>query len=337
MKVLDFIKDRFIVLTLNIIAFVSIAAIMLLINIKFEIIFIVFCLWFIPLISYMISEIIKCKSYYNKLEKTLKRIDKKYLIPEIIEEANFLEGKIFNDILIDISKDMHENVKYYRDMQSEYREYIETWVHEIKTPIASTKLIIENHPNEITDKIDLQLDRIEGFVEQVLYYSRSNEVGKDYVIKETNLSEVVRNVLKRNYRDFINKKIKLYIGNIDEKIFSDKKWLEFIINQIIGNSIKYSKELNPIIKVYCTKAPNSIVLTIEDNGVGICERDLNRIFDKGFTGENGRIFGKSTGMGLYLCDKLCFKLGMKINIASKASKGTKINLIIPLSNMINKL
>ena len=143
------------------------------------------------------------------MESILESLDKKYLLPEVMEEANFLIAEQINDILKEVSRDMHEHVKYYEDMQKEYREYIEMWVHEIKTPIASSKLLIENNTNEVTRKIDTQMDRIENYVEQVLYYSRSNEVGKDYIIKKVELEPLVKKVIKRNQRDFISKRISL--------------------------------------------------------------------------------------------------------------------------------
>ncbi|MGJ8719039.1 ATP-binding protein, partial [Clostridium botulinum] len=173
-----------------------------------------------------------------------------------------------------------------------------------------------------------------GFVEQVLYYSRSNNVSKDYIIKQINLDYVVKNVIKRNYRDFIHKKIKLDIKDIDEIVHSDGKWVEFIINQIIVNSIKYSNSKEPMISIYSTKKANSVMLTIEDNGAGIIDKDINRVLEKGFTGENGRKFSKGTGMGLYLCEKLCSKLGLRISIDSEVNRGTKVTLIFPLSSMI---
>ncbi len=287
-----------------------------------------------PLVSYMALEFIKYKNYYDEIDSILEKLDKKYLLPELLKEAKFIQGEKLNFILKEISRDMHENVKYYKDMQEDYREYIETWVHEIKTPIASTKLIIENNRNEVTNKIDFQTDRIEGFVEQVLYYSRSNNVSKDYIIKQINLDLAVRNVIKRNYRDFIHKKIKLDIKDIDEIVHSDGKWVKFIINQIIVNSIKYSNSKEPMVSIYSTKKANSVMLTIEDNGAGIIDKDINRVFEKGFTGENGRKFRKGTGMGLYLCEKLCSKLGLKITIYSEINKGTKVTLIFPLSSMI---
>ncbi|KYN79000.1 histidine kinase [Clostridium sporogenes] len=334
MSIGEFIKDKMVVIICNMLIFIVIAAIMAAIKVSLIIILSAFCIWFLPLVSYMALEFIKYKNYYDEVDSILENLDNKYLLPEIIKEANFIEGEKLNSILKEISRDMHENVKYYKDMQEDYREYIETWVHEIKTPIASTKLIIENNRNEVTNKIDFQMDRIEGFVEQVLYYSRSNNVSKDYIIKQINLDLAVRNVIKRNYRDFIHKKIKLDIKDIDEIVHSDGKWVEFIINQIIINSIKYSNSKEPTISIYSIKKANSVMLTIEDNGAGIIDKDINRVFEKGFTGENGRKFSKSTGMGLYLCEKLCLKLGLKIIIISEVNKGTKVTLIFPLSSMV---
>lgn len=330
----EFIRDKMTVIICNVIAFIITAAIMAAVKVSFIIILLVFCIWFVPLISYMIIEFVKYKNYFGEIDGILEKLDKKYLLPEIIKEADFIEGEKLNCILKDICRDMHENVKYYKDMQEDYREYIETWVHEIKTPIASAKLIIENNQNETTDKIDFEIDKIEGFVEQVLYYSRSNNVHKDYIIKQINLDNVVRDVVKRNYRDFIHKKIKLDIEDINETVYSDEKWIKFIINQIIGNSIKYSGSRASMISIYSVKKADSVMLTIEDNGVGIPRKDIDRVFEKGFTGENGRKFSKSTGMGLYLCQKLCSKLGLKISIRSEVNKGTKVSLIFPLSGMM---
>ncbi|HDR3890480.1 TPA: sensor histidine kinase [Bacillus cereus] len=335
MSIGEFIKDKVVVIMSNLLLFLILSAVMVMMDFHAILIFFVFCIWFFPLFSYMALECIQAKAYYDEVDSILENLDKKYLLPEVIKEAHFIHGEKLNHILKPVSRDMHENVKYYKDMQADYREYIETWVHEIKTPIASTKLIIENNQNELTNKIDLQIDRIEGFVEQVLYYSRSNNVSKDYIIKPIHLNDAVRNVVKRNYRDFIHKKIKLDIKNINEIVYSDGKWLEFMLNQIIGNAVKYANSETPMISIYSVKKANSVVLTIEDNGVGIVDKDINRVFEKGFTGENGRRFSKSTGMGLYLCEKLCSKLGIKIIIDSKVNIGTKVTFIIPLSDMIN--
>ncbi|MDY4736136.1 sensor histidine kinase [Terrisporobacter sp.] len=329
MKIVDYLKDKSLYLAVNLMTFIIVAALMYFSNVSTVVIFMTWCIWFLPLLIYIIIEYIKYKKYFDNIENVLKRLDKKYLLPEVIEEPNSIIGEEINDILKEISRDMHEHVKYYRNMQEEYREYIEMWVHEIKTPIASSKLLIENNYNDLTRKIDIQIDRIENFVEQVLYYSRSDEVGKDYIIKKVELLPLVKNVIRKNQRDFISKRIRLQLGELNEVVYSDSKWIEFILNQILINSIKYSKGKDDKIQIESKEISNTVVLTIEDEGVGIIERDLDRVFEKGFTGENGRKFGKSTGIGLYLCKKLCNKLGLGLEIQSKVNVGTKISIIFP--------
>lgn len=337
MKMIDYIKDKVLFLSVNLMFFILISLFMGFAKAAPVIIFLLFCIWFFPLITYMLLEYIKYRKYFNNIETILENLDKKYLLPEVIDDANFMVGEKVNDILKELSRDMHENVKYYKNIQEEYREYIEMWVHEIKTPIASSKLLIENNNNEITRKINIQMDRIENFVEQVLYYSRSDEVGKDYIIKKIELSQVVKNVIKKNQRDFISKRISLQLDDINEIIYSDTKWVEFILNQIVGNAIKYSKGTQDKITIKAKKLGSSVVLTVEDKGVGIVEQDINRVFEKGFTGENGRKFGKSTGIGLYLCKKLCVKLGLGLQIDSNINEGTKVSIIFPKTeNLVEK-
>ena len=336
MKMLDYLKEKSIFLSVNLMFFIMISTVMYFSNISFVIIFLVFFIWFFPLSTYILIEYMKYRKYFSNINNILEGLDKKYLLPEVLQEPNFMVGENINDILKELSRDMHEQVKHYRNIQEEYREYIEMWVHEIKTPIASSKLLIENNTNEVTRKIDTQMDRIENYVEQVLYYSRSDEVGKDYIIKKVGLSKLVKDVIKRNQRDFISKRISLQLGDLDEIIYSDTKWVEFILNQIIGNAIKYSKGKDDKIEIYSKKISSAVVLTIKDHGVGIIERDLNRVFEKGFTGENGRKFGKSTGIGLYLCKKLTDKLGLGLQVQSEENVGTEISIIFPKSENISE-
>lgn len=336
MKMLDYLKEKSIFLSVNLMFFIMISTVMYFSNISFVIIFLVFFIWFFPLSTYILIEYMKYRKYFSNINNILESLDKKYLLPEVLQESNFMVVENINDILKELSRDMHEQVKHYRNIQEEYREYIEMWVHEIKTPIASSKLLIENNTNEVTRKIDTQMDRIENYVEQVLYYSRSDEVGKDYIIKKVGLSKLVKDVIKRNQRDFISKRISLQLGDLDEIIYSDTKWVEFILNQIIGNAIKYSKGKDDKIEIYLKKISSAVVLTIKDHGVGIIERDLNRVFEKGFTGENGRKFGKSTGIGLYLCKKLTDKLGLGLQVQSEENVGTEISIIFPKSENISE-
>ena len=329
MSIIEFIKERMIFLIINLIMFLLVAILMKIVKVSINIILILFLIWFGPILIYMFLEFIKYRRYLNNLINTVENLDRKYLLPEVIEEPRFQEARIINDVLKQCNKSMHEKVKHYKDEQIEYREYIETWVHEIKTPIASAKLILENDNSNLSERINYEMKRVEGFIEQVLYYARSSDVSKDYIIKEFSLRSVVMKSVKSNSRDFINKNIKLDIRGIEGNIFSDEKWVEFIINQIIINAVKFSIPNEGKVSIYSKVNENNIILTIEDNGVGINEKDIDRVFEKGFTGENGRKFGKSTGIGLYLCKKLCDKLGIGISLSSKQGKGTRINIIFP--------
>ncbi|MDD6795906.1 MAG: sensor histidine kinase [Clostridiaceae bacterium] len=333
MKICDYVKEKAIFLIFNLTIYCTMAIILYMLNVKLPLIIIGFFIWFIPLLVLILIDGFKYKRYFNKIIKVMDSLDKKYLLPEIIEEADFFEGRLVNEILKEISRDMHENVKSYKDKEISYREYIESWVHEIKTPIASCRLITENDKNKITSEIDSQLDKIDNYIEQVLYYSRSRDVSKDYIIKELDLLRIVNNVVKRNCRDFILKHIKAEIDLTEEFVFSDSKWLEFIVNQIVLNAIKYSKKQEAYVRFSVEKRDNSTILIIEDNGIGINEKDIGRVFEKGFTGENGRVYGKSTGVGLYLCKNLCEKLNIDIVIKSEVRVGTKVYLFIPIDRV----
>lgn len=330
MSVYEYLKQRTLFFIVNIVLFLITASIMLFVKVNISIITMMFLIWFTPISIYILMEMIKHKKYYDELVSISENLDKKYLISEVISEPEFIEGKLVYNILKSSNRNMQEHVKYFKNMQSEYQEYIETWVHEIKTPIASLMLIMENHEDNIPNSMKYEVKKIENYIDQVLYYSRSNDVSKDYIIKKFNLERIIRCAIRKNASDFINKRIGIDIKEINFNVYSDEKWVEFILNQIINNAIKYSKESEGKVSINAVKNKNNIILSIKDNGVGINEKDIDRVFEKGFTGENGRIFGKSTGIGLYLCKKLCDKLGLGINIVSKQQEGTEIRIIFPV-------
>ena len=273
------------------------------------------------------------RNFYQTTLKRLKEIDKKYLIAEVMDKPSFIEGKILLDILQQTDKAMIENVNFYKHLQEDYKEYIELWIHEVKLPIATGKLLIENNKNEVTKSIGEELDKIENYTEQALYYARSNAVEKDYCIKETSLQEMVNAVILKNKNSLLQKHIQLFIHDVDYEIPTDSKWCSFIMNQIVENSTKYIKETNPQIEIYGKEQKENIIVYIKDNGIGMKKEETKKVFDKGFTGENGRITGKkSTGIGLYLCKKLCDKLGIGIELSSEKNVGTEVKLIFPKSS-----
>ena len=296
---------------------------------------------YIPLIImglYMISIIIeyfKRKKFYDNLLKMLEELDEKYLITEIIKNPNFLEGKIFKNTLEQIDKSMLENVNKYKYMTEDYKEYIELWIHEIKIPISASKMVIENNKNAITKSIDEELDKVENYIEQALFYARSNTVEKDYYIRKVVLKEIVNESIKKNKSSLIQEKISIDIHDLEIEVNTDNKWIVFILNQIIQNSIKYRKKENSVIEIYANQGKENVILYIKDNGIGIKQGEITRVFEKGFTGTNGRLSNKkSTGIGLYLCKKLCNKLGIGIELNSVQNEGTEVKLVFPQNSYI---
>lgn len=330
MKMRDFLKECRVFLIINLLLFCIGAGVMVQMQVSVIVVLLAFLIWFVPIICYMSRQFFKTSKFLNELSGICDNLDKKYLLSEVINKPDYLEGKIFYQILKQTNRSMLENVSYYQQLQDEYREYIETWVHEIKTPIGSVKLLIDNHKSPVTRSIDSEMKKIDDYVEQALYYSKSNHANEDYIIKECSLKKIVMDTITRNSRDLIGKFFSVDVTDVEQTIYSDSKWVQFILNQIISNSIKYSKEEKPNIRIYSEKNENNIVLTIEDNGIGIPEKDQKKVFQKGFTGENGRRYGKSTGIGLYLCKKLCDQLEIGITLKSEVGKGTTIQLIFSI-------
>lgn len=271
----------------------------------------------------------KKQHYFKEIDFIIDELTDKYLFTEISEDADFYEGKQLQEILCKTNKAMIENVNNYKLRQKDYKEYIELWIHDIKIPIAAAKMIIENNKNSITQSIYEELDKVEALTEQALYYARSNTVEKDYIIKSCLLKNIVTESVKRNKAHLIRNQFKISLHDLNFTVKTDSKWVIFILNQIIQNSIKYRKE-NPSLTFYAQAGNEQTTLSICDNGIGIDSAELENIFDKGFTGTNGHLLNqKSTGIGLYLCKKLCHKLHIGISVSSQKHIGTEIKLIFP--------
>ena len=282
------------------------------------------------LIAILIQDFYQKKKYFKNLEKIIDNLDKKYLLAEIMEKPYKIEYAEFYKLLKKANKSMIEEVSQLEKSQKEYKEYIESWVHEIKIPITSSMLLYENNKSELTRKANTYMQEINNYVEQALFYARQEQVSNDYIIKKTDLQLIINNVISKNKNLLIQENIKLEIEDNLGYAYSDEKWLEFIINQIVINAIKYKKEENAQIKIYSQKNQNNICLYIQDNGIGIKESEIKRVFNKGFTGTNGRMKDKkSTGIGLYLCKNLCKKIGAEIEIKSKINEFTTLKIILP--------
>lgn len=318
MKLTDYLKDRLTAYIIYVISWITALIFMAAFRITLQmIVFISLILWLAVIIAELWG-FLRRKSYYDKLLNCLHELDKKYLISEIIDDPEFLEGHILYEVLQETDKSMYEHIAEYRRCNQDFREYIEMWVHEIKLPVVSLQLMCYNDGNT---KYTEQLRRIDDYIENVLYYARSGNAEKDYIIKPVSLKRAFADIAVKNREELQGRNITLRTDNLDVNVMTDGKWLGFIFGQLMGNSMKYGSDE---ISVYTEDSDEKTVLHFCDNGIGIPTGDLPYIFEKSFTGENGHTHKKSTGMGLYIVKKLCDKLGHSVSAKSVQGEFTEI-------------
>lgn len=332
MKLIEYIKEKFVFMVINIVMILSGVVILKALKVDTYAIVFISILNLIGVFSCYIYDYFNRKKYYDNLFKNLDGLDKKYFIAEILESGDFIESNIIYSVLEECTKSMKDEVADLKRNINDYKEYIETWVHEIKTPIASARLILENDEGYINKSVLEEIEKVEGFIEQVLFYARSSTVERDYIIKKIPLKNSINSVIRKNASILIEKRVKIQLEDIEKKVYCDSKWIEFILQQIISNSVKYMDKDEKYIKIRCLEKDKNIILKILDNGIGISEKSIEKVFEKGYTGENGRKYNNSTGMGLYLCKKLCLKLGLGISIKSKLGVGTEVTIVFPINN-----
>lgn len=326
MKLSEYLKDKiyFIIIRLMVIFILNLLFIAfksessLIISVSFIII--------IESILVLMIDYFRKKNFYTSLIQKLEELDKKYLILEMMSRPSFYEGKILYDTIYETDKSMIENVNEYLSNIEDFKDYIEMWIHEVKIPISSLVLMSHNH-KELNNTYINEVKKLNDYVDQVLYYVRSNYAENDYIIKENNLDKIIKDVILKNKDELLLNDINIETNIKENKVLTDSKWLEFILNQIINNSIKYKKDNDSIIKIESLKENDKTILSIYDNGIGINKKDIKNVFKKSFTGENGRNLSKSTGMGLYIAKRLCYKLGHKILIESEKNEYTIVKII----------
>ncbi len=327
MKLKDYLGDKAIIILMYIFLMVLILFFLIMFKVPMALITSITIVLFIFGATMIVYDYLSKRAFYNEFQRRLEGLDKKYLITEMVNKPNFLEGRLLCEFLYETDKSMNEDIEEYKRSIRDFKEYIELWIHEVKLPIASCVLILHNNKVDANKKVGEQLQRIENYVEQVLYFARGENSEKDYLIKRCNLKDIINTVIKKNKDTLILENIRVQMENTEVQVLSDSKWLEFIINQVLSNSIKYCSDKDPSISFKVVVVGTQSTLYIEDNGVGISEKDISKVFEKSFTGENGRQVSTSTGMGLYLAQKLCKKLGHSIDIASVKEQFTRVSII----------
>ena len=311
MKFSEYIKDKILICLLHLLCMILLMGFFYITGYNRNAAALILIFWWIILGIWIVTGYYRRKKYFDRAEHILENVDQRYLLGELLPASPYLEDRIYRELIRRSNKSVIERIRMLEDEQNDYRDYIESWVHEIKAPITSIQLVCENHKDEVTRQIGLENQRIENDVDMVLYYARMEKVYKDYMIEETDLGKAASEILMKNKYYLISNGVR---GEVEcpDFAYTDKKWILFIMN-------------------------HGVRLIVEDNGTGIREEEMSRIFEKGFTGSNGRNGKKSTGMGLYLCRRLCEKLGIAIEAESVRGEGTKMILTFPVSSYLSKM
>lgn len=333
MSLRDYLTDHAVSLALFLLALLAVCALLWLIETPGVFIAFASALLLAAGCASLLWDYARRRGYYRRLLELLDRLDQKALLSEVAPRPHFLDGQILLEILRRTDRHVNDRLSDMQREGREYREYLDTWVHEIKTPLASARLMVENDQSAVTLRIDDELAAVERLVEQVLYYARSTAAEKDFRVEKTTLHALVSAALRAYSKPVIQAGGRVHMEGLDVALSADVKLSAFVIGQILSNAVKYRREAL-MLRFSAHQEKNAVLLRIEDNGIGIPAADLSRVFDKGFTGENGRRFPKSTGIGLYLCKRLCDGMHVGIRIESAQGRGTAVTLRFPSDSHI---
>lgn len=293
--------------------------------------------WYCIEIELFVALIIICIDY-SILKKKYEKLNERYSNITVYETQAVAPRNCIDEAYEVIIKVLQEKAKETSD-QIEIRyqgqiEYFTMWVHQIKTPISALSLLLDNTELESSVKNSMKQEvfKIEQYAGLVLEYLRIDNMSNDFILSPYELDGVVRKVVKKFSTIFIHKKNSLVMEELKFKVQTDERWLAFLIEQILSNALKYTNQ--GTIRIYEERDYiGRVVLVIEDTGIGIKEEDIPRIFERGYTGLNGRVNQKATGIGLYLSKKVADKLSCGLSVSSKIHEGTKVSIIFPKDNL----
>lgn len=294
-----------------------------------------------PLLAAGASNLLRWDSFAKGLEEVAEADKEDVLsLASEMRRPGFMEGDVAASAVIAVARAANDTIGALAAEQSDYREFVETWVHETKTPLAAASLMLENRADQDLESLRIELDHIDNYVEQALFYARSGSVEKDYVIQGVPLDRVVKEAVRSRASQLISTGMSVDLsglGSAPPVVPCDAKWVVFVLGQLIDNAVRYrvlDKSRKPTLFFSaCTlgegTASERVELEVRDNGCGIAAADIGRVFEKGFTGSNGRDRKKSTGIGLFLARRLCDKMGLAIGIASEDGCWTSVTVTFP--------
>lgn len=272
-------------------------------------------------VIHFIIHLKKCNEL-ERMKKNITELDEAFPSPRgLIEEQ-------YQEIIALLREENNKNLTHWQMWRQDSIDYYMVWAHQIKSPIAVMRLVLQSEDTGEHEELLYELFRIEQYVEMVLSYFRLDSRSNDFIIKEYDLDDILKSVIRKYASQFIRKQIRLDYQETGQAVLTDEKWLGFIIEQVLSNSIKYTNA--GVIKIAMNADQ---VLSISDTGIGIAAEDIPRIFEKGYTGYNGRADKKSTGLGLYLCKLAADKLSHKISVESNVNQGTSFFIDLKKSDV----
>lgn len=273
---------------------------------------------------YLLADLYSYTRKYNMRMKLKNEV--LYNLDECMERADTEVEKQYLEIIRDILDKDKKKESYFENKMHEHEEYIMMWAHQIKTPITAMNLILQTDMEDVKESLNKKLFEVEEYVEMMLQYTRIDSINADMELSENNLLKIVKDVVRYFSKIFISKKLSVKIDVKDDILVrTDEKWIVFVLKQILSNALKYTKE--GFISIYVEEDNSEgVTLVVEDTGCGISEDNLPRIFEKAFTGYNGHIDRKATGIGLYMTKQILDKLGHRIWVESVVDKGTKVHI-----------
>lgn len=323
-----FLSDCLRGLVLQIVFAAAAAVFLLATGTQTGIVVILLIVWFLILLCVQSVNYYRFYSRLKELETIMEDLDQKYLFFECIPRASSAYERRLLELFHRAGKSMIETVSDAQAAQREYRDYVESWVHEVKTPITAAELICRSAEPSLRQKLSQELAQIEAHVERALFYARAESPEKDFIIRQASLADIVAQAIDHHRTVLISNGVRVETENLEHTVYTDSKWAVFILGQLLQNAARYRSD-KPVVTLSARLLGKQVQLTVRDNGIGIPAHELPRIFDRGFTGSNGRSRGGSTGMGLYLCRKLTDSLEMELQISSTEGAGTTATVTFP--------
>ena len=275
-----------------------------------------------------IADLLRQRACLREWETIWGGLDRKYLFAECVPPPKGLYERRLLDLTRRAGRAMTGAVSDAEASQREYREYVEQWVHEIKAPITAARLICRDLDGETRRRLVCELDKVQAHVERALFYARAESPERDCVIRQIPLSQLVTQAVGEHRALLIQSGVRVETDGLDCSVYTDGKWAAFILGQLLQNAARY-RGPEPVVTISARPLGKQVQLTVADNGLGIPAQELPRVFDRGFTGSNGRARGGSTGMGLYLCKKLAGFLELGLEVTSEEGRGTTVTLTFP--------